>query len=143
MIIIKVKKETFDKHYLAGIDQFKFEGLLPLIFALFCNNNLKETITDDIIFEYIGRCSYTSIQEIPKDELAVIEAYYWQLKSKNKIDSEEAVYLLMASILKGETLVVIDSNLIENIDQIITLNFKSEISFVLKHNFQNITFKTL
>ena len=143
MIQIKIGRKTFDKKYLFGINQFQFDGLLPLIFALFNNNNPEETVTDKTIFQYLDLCAYKSIKNIPKEELAIIENYYWHLKGVNKHDSEKSAYLLMASVLKGETLVIVDSELIENNDQTITLNFASEISFVLKDNYQHITFKTL
>ena len=143
MIKIQVNKDTFKKKYLKGILQYEFDSLILLIFALFDNNEIENPKTDETIYEYITSCSFQKISEIPKKELEIIESYYWELKKVNKIDVEVQTYLLMASILQGETLVVIDTKLINEFDTSIQLNHNSTISLILKSKFEGITFKTL
>lgn len=143
MIKIQLGKDTFQKKYLKGIFQYEFDSLVLLIFELFNNNKIEDSETDNSIYQFIKSCSYNKFSEIPKKELELIESYYWKLKKRNEIDKEKSAYLLMSSILKGETLTIIDSELITDFKSPIQLNYNSTISLILKSKFENIKFKTL
>jgi len=143
MIQILIKKDTFTKNYLKGINQYEFDSLLDLVALLYQNNSIEDTNSDQTLLDYLNYCSYKSIDEIPKDELSIIESYYWKLKKLNSIDKEKYSYLLMASILKSEILIIIDSKLILDVNLKVSLNQNSLISLVHSNEINNYEFKTL
>ncbi|MRJ08449.1 hypothetical protein EDL98_03770 [Ornithobacterium rhinotracheale] len=143
MLDIELNKVTFQKKYLQGVNCYEFNSLLDLIFELFQANKIEETETSDIIYEYIKSIGYDNISNIPKDELKIIESYYWDLKKINKIDYEKVFYSFLAQILNGNVLVLIDKKIIKTINNPISINSNSIISFLLKPKFENIKFKTL
>ena len=143
MVDLKIGKNTFPKKYLRGFLYYEFSSLPNLIFELFRSNEVEETETSDIIYDYIKSIGYNNVSDIPKEELRVIESYYWDLKEVNKIDDEKVTYLLLSQILNGNILTIIDNELVTEINNPIILNDDSTISFVMKSKFENAEFKTL
>jgi hypothetical protein len=145
MINLNLKSENRTRNYLLKMKRYEFNSLMDLIDELFKNQLPETSESDNIIYELIKSMGYQSISEIPTEELAEIESYYYQLKEKEEaeFDREKLVFLLMAKLKNGQLLLMIDNQLINNHQKRIILKRNAVITFIDKNKVQGIEFKTL
>lgn len=145
MITINLKSDKPAKAYLKDFTRYKFKTVPDFIFELFSKNHIEPREAEDFVYTLIQNMGYKTIQEIPADELQVIENTFYKLleQEEAKLDNEKIAYIVLAGINNRNLILLIDNQPIADTQSEIHLNHDSVVTFLDKNRIQDITFKSI
>ena len=128
-IIIKAKR--FNKNYLINTSNFEYENALELILELFSKHNFVDKEIELFLYNLLRESNYSSIDEIPIQQLNSILDYFLENRDEYKIDYDEErlTYLMLAAIQAKKIIFIVDNHHIENLNEPIALNQESIVNF--------------
>lgn len=130
-MITKIKIDERIIGYLKKLPSYRFPTSFDLIFSLFLTYEKGNKYVEDIavLLDCLG---YKNLKEIPPEtldnvkELIKMNWDYWE----NLSDPERCTYLLLHEIKQKNILMMIDTNIVEDLSKEINITSKSIISFI-------------
>lgn len=135
----------FDKDYLIHTSSYHYDNVMNLIFELFSKHIFTNREVELYLYQLLKDTGYGSIEAIPMDQLDVIVSYFIKHRDAYKVnyDEERLTYLLLAALKSGTILLSIDTKLVTELMDPITLNADSVITFFKTNKLEAIKFKSI
>jgi hypothetical protein len=142
---ILIRTEIFDRNYLINISNFKYDSLLELILELFSKHQFIDKEIELYLYNLLRESNYTSIDQIPIQQLDSILDYFLDNRDQFKVDydAERLTYLMLAAIQSKKIIFTIDNQRIENLKEPILLKKESIINFFKLDKLNTINFKMI
>lgn len=130
-MITKIKIDRKVVGYLKKLPSYRFPTPFDLVFSLFLTYEKGDEYVEDIriLLDYLG---YKNLKEIPPETINNIKEIIktnWNEWEKLS-DPERCTYLLLHEVKQKNILMMIDTNIVEDLSQYIEITSDSIISFI-------------
>ena len=140
-----ITNRSFNKDYLVNSSSYNYDSALDFILELFSTYKFVDREVELYLYELLKDSGYTSIEQIPLQQLNVILNHFLENRDQYKVnyDEERLSYLLLAAIQAEKILFTIDDQRITNLKAPIHLQEDSTINFFKLDKLDSIQFKMI
>ena len=140
-----IANKAFLKNYLVNSSRYVYNSAFDFILELFTTHHFVDREAELYLYELLKDSGYSSIEQIPPQQLNVILDYFLENRDLYKVDYDEErlSYLLLAAIQAEKIVFTIDDKRITDLKEKIYLREDSTVNFFNLDKMDRFKFKII